>query len=126
MNPVCMICMAPKVETNPGAEIPHQRWSCQSDVCRRYAEMESRPVGPFFKDVPGGHNESRRKDSFHRNFDSDMDAYEKARKEGLRPKATSKAAVVEAQEQVRSHKRALDKLSKVADVSELKTVPGVN
>lgn len=128
MTPVCMVCMHPKVETNPDAEVPHQRWSCQSDICRKYAEMPDRPVQVSYPDVPGAHNESRRSSQykFQKEFGPGLDAYAKARKEGLRPGKTTVGAVRKAQEDVRSQKRALKKLSKVADVSELKTLPGVN
>lgn len=74
--------------------------------------------------VPGGYNDSGA-NRFHRSFDEGMYEYEKARKEGLQPKATTVDAVRAEQNRVKSHERALKKLSKVADVSELSAAPGV-
>lgn len=102
---------------------------CQHDTCLRFRRKEvpadvRRMANP---DVPGGFNEAGRSGQyqFQKGFDPGLEAYGKARAEGLRPKHTTTGAVREAQEDVRSQQRALKKLEKVADVSELRTLPGV-
>lgn len=102
---------------------------CQHESCLAFRRKEvpadiRRMAHP---DVPGGFNEAGRNSQykFQKGFDPGLEAYGKARKEGLRPKHTSVAAVKAAQDEVRSQQRALKKLSKVADVSELNTLPGV-
>jgi hypothetical protein len=73
--------------------------------------------------VPGGFNDS--KDRFHRTFDKGLDAYEKARKEGLEPSATTVDAVRREEQDVASQQRAVEKLRKVTDVEGVKVKPGV-
>lgn len=82
------------------------------------------PDTPLIGTVPGGHNDSARH-QFHREFDRGMYAYEKARKEGLQPSATTVAAVEAEHKAVRSQQRALKKLAKHDDVTEVSTRPGV-
>jgi len=102
---------------------------CQAAECIRYRSIDVPPDvrRMAHPDVPGGFNEAGRSSQykFQKGFDPGLEAYGEARKEGLRPKHTSVAAVKKAQDEVRSQQRALKKLSKVADVSELKTLPGV-
>ena len=102
-------------------------WLSHMGECDTHrAEAWDRHVVPrlYVGTVPGGFNDSKAM-QFHRNFDKGMYEYEKARKEGLQPKATTVDAVQQEHNRARSQKRALKKLSKVADVSELKTIPGV-
>lgn len=80
---------------------------------------------PLFGTVPGGYNDTNGS-QFHRNFDKGMYAYEKARKEGLEPKATTVEAVREAEKQVASQQKAVKKLKKVGDVEGLKVASGVD
>ena len=108
------------------------RWKakgCQHEQCIKFRAVDipadSRRMA--HPDVPGGFNETgrSRQYKFQRGFDPGLEAYRKARGEGLRPKHTSVKAVHAAQEEVKSQQRAVDKLKNVADVSELKTLPGV-
>lgn len=92
--------------------------------CRAEAWRNHERPNIYLGTVPGGFNDSDGH-SFHRNFDKGMYEYEKARKEGLQPKATTVEAVREAQDQVRVHKKALKKLNKVADVEGINVAPGV-
>ena len=74
--------------------------------------------------VPGGYNDQGG-NKFHRQFDKGMYEYEKARKEGLQPKATTVEAVREEHEMVKSQERAVKKLKRVGDVEQVKVRPGV-
>ncbi len=60
-----------------------------------------------------------------RDFDPGLDAYKKARDEGLQPKHSTLRAVADARREVRSHEAALKKLSKVADTEYIRTAAGV-
>ena len=126
MSPVCMVCMTPKVRI--AEEAHHSSWECQSDICRQYAEMPHREVKLAFKPVPGGYDEANRSNDykFRQDFDPGIEAYKKARAEGLKPKGTTTKKVKEAYETVKSQERALKKAKKMGMETEtLKTVPGV-
>ena len=87
-----------------------------------------RPLGLLPSTVPGAHNDSRgdAQYDFHKKFDKGLDAYKKARGEGLAPKATTVAAVEASHREVKSHKRALKKLKKMgADTTKLSVAKGV-
>jgi hypothetical protein len=56
--------------------------------------------------VPGGANDTK-EHRFHMDFDKGMYAYEKARKEGLRPPTSDLRGVARAHAQVKSHEAAL-------------------
>ena len=102
-------------------------WGINCDVCHTGRTFPLQR-GPLVGTVPGGFNDSRgdAKYDFQKNFDKGLDQYKAARDEGLRPKATTVEAVREAQDTVRSHKRAIKKIKKIGDVSELKVAPGVD
>lgn len=97
---------------------------CDGCVCVHAFDNTPEPTTPLFGTVPGGFNDTQA-NRFHRDFDKGMYAYEKARKEGLQPKATTLDAVEEAQRSVKSSSRAVKKLSKIGDVSGLKVPAGV-
>lgn len=72
---------------------------------------------PMALTVPGGFNDQNGGGQweFQRDFDPGMDAYKKARDEGLQPKQTTLKAVKEAQREVKIHQRANKKLGIKAD-----------
>jgi len=94
------------------------------DRCRDVAWDRHERPRIYLHTVPGGFNDTA-ENRFHRNFDKGMYEYEKARAEGLQPKATTVDAVREAQSEVKSQERALEKLKRVADVSEVSVAEGV-
>jgi len=97
---------------------------CNGCICVHQWDDYEMPKTPLFGTVPGGHNDDNA-NRFHRDFDKGMYAYEKARKEGLQPKATSVEAVEAEHNRVRSQQRAVEKLKNVTDVSELSVTKGV-
>lgn len=83
------------------------------------------PAMPLFTTVPGGHNDTAAYRA-HMDFDKGLDAYAEARSNGLEPNATTLEAVNKAKAEALSEKRALKKLSKVADTEGMKTKHKVN
>ena len=101
---------------------------CQHNTCLAFRGVEVPPLGLLPSTVPGAHNDSRgdAQYDFHKKFDKGLDAYKKARGEGLAPKATTVEAVEASHREVKSQKRAIKKLKKWgADTSELATAKGV-
>jgi hypothetical protein len=97
----------------------------ERDGCRciaRYDDYEM-PKIPLFGTVPGGANDTPEY-RFHMDFDKGMNKYSKARKDGLKPKATTAQAVEKAEREVASQERALKKLGGAGE--HLKTAPGVD
>ena len=90
------------------------------DTCRAEGWRNHRAPRLYLTTVPGAHNDSRAY-RFHKDFDKGMDEYRKARDEGLTPDSTTLDAVNKAKAEALSEKKALKKLSKVADVDNLKT-----
>jgi len=92
--------------------------------CRCIARFDDyeMPDVPLFGTVPGGANDTKEY-RFHMDFDKGLDKYAAARRNGLAPKATTVAAVEQAEAQVASQERALKKLG--GNSEGLKTVPGV-
>lgn len=80
---------------------------------------------PYFGTVPGGANDTPEY-RYHRNFDPGMNAYAKARAEGLQPKRSDLAAVAEAQETVTSQTKAAKLLKNETDLDGLRFAPGVD
>lgn len=97
---------------------------CGGCVCVHQWDDYEMPDTPLFGTVPGGHNDTEAH-KFHRTFDKGMDAYQKARKEGLQPSAATLESVEKEHDRVRSHQRAVKKLRNVTDVSELSVAKGV-
>ncbi len=103
---------------------------CQEDSCVRFRSLEVPPdirrmANP---DVPGGYNEKHRDATYKmkKDFEPGINAYRKAKAEGIQPDGTTTKKVEEAYDRVRTHQRAVDKLKKTGtDVSSLKSVAGV-
>ncbi len=85
---------------------------CAHPACISFSKVDVPPVGIMVGTVPGGHNDTHSTEQykFQAGFDKGLDAYKKARGEGLRPKASTVDAVGKAQREVKSHQRALKKL----------------
>ncbi len=101
---------------------------CHHASCLAFREVVIPPLGLLASTVPGAFNDSRGdvQYDYHKKFDKGLDAYKKARGEGLQPKATTVDAVEASHREVKSHQRAIKKLKKWgADPSELKTAKGV-
>ena len=110
--------------TKTYADTIHQS---QCNPCRAKAWTNHVRHNIMIGTIPGGFNDTRGDPQydFQKNFDKGLDAYRKARDEGLAPATTSVAAVEASQRQVKSQKRALEKLKKMGiDGSELATAPG--
>ena len=101
---------------------------CHDPTCVAFRDVDVPPLGLLPSTVSGGYNDSRGDGQydFQKDFDKGLDAYAGARAEGLAPKATTTKAVREAQAEVKSQQRGINKLRKAgADTSELKTAAGV-
>jgi len=101
---------------------------CHHAACVTFREVVVPPLGLLASTVPGAHNDSRgdQQYDYHKKFDKGLDAYKKARGEGLQPKATTVAAVEASHREVKSHTRAIKKLKKMGvGTSELATAKGV-
>lgn len=101
---------------------------CHESTCVEFRKLDVPPLGLLPSTVPGAHNDSQGdvQYDFQKKFDKGLDAYKKARGEGLAPAATTVAAVEASHRQVKSQKRAIKKLRKMgADTSELATASGV-
>ena len=77
--------------------------------------------------VPGGHNYDQASEQykFQAGFDKGLDAYKKARGEGLRPSASTTQAVDKAHKEVKSHQRALKKLGMKRSDLDMPVAAGV-
>lgn len=76
--------------------------------------------------VPGGHNETH--DAQYRyqsQFDKRIDEYRKAKADGVQPVNSTLKGIKKGYERVKSQQRAITKLKKQGDVSNLKVAPGV-
>ena len=98
--------------------------------CNAKRKEEHTPQYLLIGTVPGAHNDSRgdAQYNFQKNFDKGIDAYKKAKGEGLQPKATTVEAVDAAHKEVKSQQRALKKLGLHKDPDakkELRLAPGV-
>ena len=92
------------------ADLMH-RSRCAPCSAKAWADRDS--IGAITDGVvPGGHNydQSSEQYKFQATFDKGLDAYKKARDEGLRPDASTVQAVDKAHKEVKSHQRALKKL----------------
>ena len=112
--------------TKTYADTIHQS---QCNPCRAEAWKNHPTHNIMIGTIPGGFKDTRgdARYDFQKNFDKGLDAYKKARDEGLAPKATSVAAVEASHREVKSQQRALKKLKKMGvDGSELAVAKGVN
>lgn len=101
------------------------RDGCQHPACIALRNAPSEPLGVLVGTIQGGFRDTSGDPLYdsQKNFDKGLDAYRKARGEGLQPKSSTVEAVAEAQNKVRAHKRALKKLGLKA--GEVKVAPGV-
>jgi hypothetical protein len=96
---------------------------CEEVMALVRASKSNRP--PLVGVVPGGANDTE-EFRFHMDFDKGMDAYTKAKKEGLQPKRSDLSAVKAAQDQVRSQEKAAKILKNETDLDGLNFAKGVN
>jgi hypothetical protein len=101
---------------------------CQNDGCVGLRAKDMSHVKLSFPDVPGGFSEQHRSADykFRKDFGPGIDAYKKARADGLQPRGTTTKKVKEAYREVQTQQRAIKKLKRVGeDVSQWKVAPGV-
>jgi len=101
---------------------------CHEPSCVDFRNKDVPPLGVLLGTVPGGHNDTHAgaKYKFQSGFDKGLDAYRGARDEGLSPKSTTVEAVEASHREVKSQKRALEKMKKMGmDTSTVKTAKGV-
>ena len=111
-NRICQI-------SNHPYDYDEERGGCR---CGSQWDDYEMPDMPVFGTVPGASKDTQDY-RFHMDFDKGMNKYREARENGLQPKATTVAAVDEAEAQVASQGRALKKLG--GAVEGIKTAPGV-
>jgi hypothetical protein len=80
---------------------------------------------PMIGVVPGGSKDTEPY-RWHMDFDKGLNAYKKARNEGLQPKSSDLKGVAHAHRQVKSQEKALKKIKNFSDIDGIKTAPGVD
>ena len=75
--------------------------------------------------VPGGSKDTSEVRQ-RRDFGPGLDAYNKARKEGLQPDHSDLKSVTKAQKRVKSQEAALKAIKNFSDIDGLQTTPGVD
>lgn len=102
-------------------------WGINCDDCYAGRGFELQRA-PMVGTIPGGHNDvhGSAQYKFQRDFDPGLEAYEKARGEGLSPKATTVKAVEEAHAEVKSHERGVKKLRDMGVEEPLPVAAGVD
>ncbi len=100
--------------------------TCESDTIE-YAKQRARvwSGSPLVGIVPGGSKDTADV-QYRRDFGPGLDAYKKARDEGLQPDHSDLKSVEAAHQRVKSQEDALRKIKKFSDVDGVVTTPGVN
>ncbi len=98
--------------------------TCQAAHVKRIAENSNGTI--LIGIVPGGANDTSDV-QWRRNFGPGLDAYRKARDEGLQPDHSTLESVDGAHKRVKSQEAALKALKQGGmDIDNIKTTPGVN
>ena len=102
---MCYVCGNVK-ETTP----------CMSEYCQ---ELRARPEPslPVFLSVSGGATNNV---DWYRDREKGLEEYAEARKSGLQPPSTRKGSKFDAERDIESQQRAVNKLSQDNDISQLK------
>ncbi len=75
--------------------------------------------------VPGGSKDTADV-RWRRDFGPGLDAYDKARKEGIQPDHSDLKSVDDAHKRIKSQEAGLKAISKFSDIDNVGTTPGVN
>lgn len=100
---------------------------CHHPSCLEHRARPMPNVRLTFPDVPGGASGSGRTAdyNFRKGFDKGVNEYKKAKDEGLQPATSTVGGVERERQSVASQRRALKKLGKHMDTSELPVKQGV-
>ena len=98
---------------------------CNGCECIHALDYMQPRKAPYFGVVPGGSKDTEAY-RWHIDFDPGMDAYKKAREEGLQPDTSDLKGVAKAHKRVKSQEDALRKIRNFSDIDGMKTTPGVD